>query len=80
MNKIMCQVNYSHLTLSTFNEAGSLKVCVKFDFLHKLESMCETKVTTMEMTDCIIFDAMTVIQILPVPSKTKNVTFVGMAE
>ena len=47
--------------------------------MHKLESMCEAKVTNMETTDCIIFDAMAVIQKLPVPSKTVNVTFVDMA-
>ena len=48
--------------------------------MHNFESMCETKVTTMETTDCIIFEAMAEIQMLPVPSKTKNVTFVDMAE
>ena len=31
-------------------------------------------------TDCIIFDAMAVIQMLPVPSKTVKVTFVDMVE
>ena len=41
---------------------------------------CETKVATMETTDCIIFDAMAVIQMLPVPSKTVNLTFVDMDE
>ena len=40
----------------------------------------ETKVATMETTDCIIFDAMVVIQMLPVPSKTVNLTFVDMDE
>ena len=63
-----------------FNEDASLIACVKYDFKHKLENMCETKVATMEMTDCIIFDAMAVIQMLPVPSKTVNLTFVDMAE
>ena len=54
--------------------------CVKSDFMHKLENICETKMTTMETTNCIIFDAMAVIQMLPVPSKTMNITFVDMAE
>ena len=48
--------------------------------MHNFESMCETKVTTMETTDCIKFEAMAEIQMLPVPSKTKNVLFVDMAE
>ena len=34
----------------------------------------------METTDCIIFDAMAVIQMLPVPSKIMNITFNDMAE
>ena len=58
--------------LSIFNEDGSLIACVKSDFMHKLESMCETEVTTMYTTNCIIFDAMAVIQMLPIPSKTVN--------
>ena len=37
--------------LSIFNEDGSLIACVKSDFMRKLESMCETKVTTIETTD-----------------------------
>ena len=41
---------------------------------------CETKMATMETTDCIIFDAMVVIQMLPVPSKTVNLTFVDTDE
>lgn len=40
----------------------------------------ETKVATMETTDAIIFDAMVVIQMLPVPSKTVNLTFIDMDE
>ena len=48
--------------------------------MHKLENMCPTKVATKETTDCIIFDAMAVIQMLPVPSNTVNLTFVDMAE
>ena len=43
-------------------------------------TLCETKVATMETTDCIIFDAVAVIQMLPVPSKTMNLTFVDMDE
>ena len=39
--------------LSIFNEDGLLIVCVKSDFMHKFESMCETKVPTMETTDYI---------------------------
>ena len=42
--------------------------------------MCETKVATMDTIDCIIFDAMVVIQMLPVPSKTVDLTFVDMDE
>ena len=34
----------------------------------------------MEKTDCIIFDAMVVIQMLRAPSKTVNLTFVDMDE
>ena len=41
---------------------------------------CETKVATMETTDYIIFDAMAVIQMLPVPSKTVKLKFVDMDE
>ena len=119
--------------LSMFNEDGSLIACVKSDFLHNFERMCETEVTKMETTHCIIFglnniyfeklshtyvqteqsgfgrklqackdhlpvlyciildvyivyiyciifDAMAVIQVLPVLSKTMNITFVDMAE
>ena len=39
-----------------------------------------TSCTTMETTDCIIFDAMAVIQMLPAPFKIVNVNFVDMAE
>ena len=40
--------------LSMFNEDGSLIACVKSDFLHNFERMCETEVTKMETTHCII--------------------------
>ena len=48
--------------------------------MHKLETMYDGKVTSIASTDCIIFDAMAAIQMLPVPSKTVKVTFFDMAE
>ena len=66
--------------LSIINDDGSMTTCVKSDFMHKLEGMYEDKVTSIGSTDCIIFDAMAVIQMLPVPSKTVRETFVDMVE
>ena len=66
--------------LSIFNEERSFVSCVKSNFMHKLETMYDGKVTSIASTDCIICDAMAAIQMLPVPSKTVKVTFVDMAE
>ena len=66
--------------LCIFNEERSFVSCVKSDFMHKLETMYDGKVTSIASTDCIIFDAMAAIQMLPVPSKTVKVTFIDMAE
>ena len=48
--------------------------------MRKLETMCESKVSTIAAKDCIIVDAIAVIEVLLVPSTMVNVTFVDMTE
>ena len=66
--------------LSIYHEDGSMISCVKSDFMHKLETLHEGKITSVQSPDCIIFDAMAIIQMLPTPSKPGKVTFLDMAE
>ena len=53
---------------------------IKSDFVHKLKSICEGKVTCIEKTECIIFDATALLQMLPVLSITAIVTSVAIVE
>ena len=68
------------VSLGMFNDDGSMISCVKSDFMHKLELLHEDKISSIQSADCIIFDAMAVIQMLATPSKTVQVSFIDMAE
>lgn len=63
-----------------FNDDGSMISCTKSDFMHKLESLHENKIVSVQSADCIIFDAMAIIQMLPMPTRTLKVTFIDMAK
>ena len=48
--------------------------------MHKLGNLHEDKIASIQSPDCIIFDAMAIIEMLPTPSKIIKVSFIDMAE
>ena len=56
-----CVVSFVPVPLSIFNEDGSMISCVKSDFLHKLGTLHEDKIGSIQSPDCIIFDAMAIL-------------------
>ena len=57
-----------------------MTACIKSDFVHKLKSISKGKVTRIEKTEYIIFDATGFIQMLSVLSKTDKVASVAIVE
>ena len=66
--------------LSMFSDDGSMISCTKSDFMRKLESLLENKIVSIQSADCIIFDAMATIQMLPLPTQTLKISFSDMAK
>ena len=67
-------------SLSMFSDDGSMISCTKSDFMCKLESLLENKIVSIKSADCIIFDAMATIQMLPLPTQTLKISFSDMAK
>ena len=53
---------------------------IKSDFIHLLKSISEGKVACIEKTECIIFDAIDLIEMLPILSKMAKLTSVAIVE
>ena len=66
--------------LIMFSDDGSMISCTKSDFMRKLESLLENKTVSIHSADCIIFDAMATIQMLPLPTQTLEISFSDMAK
>ena len=63
----------AHVPLSLFSDDESMMSCKKSDFLEKLENLAgsENILRSIEPPDCIVFDGMATIQMLPAPTDTK---------
>ena len=70
----------AHVLLSLFSDDESMMSCKKSDFLEKLENLAgsENILRSIEPPDCIVFDGMATIQMLPAPTDTKD-TYQQMA-
>ena len=66
--------------LSMCSDDGSMISCTKSDFMRKLESLLANKIVSIQSADCIIFDAMATIQMLPLPTQTLTISFSAMAK
>ena len=68
--------------LSLFCDNGNIGTTKKSDFLEKLESLTEPDTvlrTAPEGADCIVFDGMAIVQMLPIPTTAAKPTYDDMA-
>ena len=74
-------VSFVPVLPSIFNEDGSMISCVKYDFMHKLGILHEDKIGSIQSLDCIIFDAMAILNTnAPNAFQTVKLSFIDMAE
>ena len=65
---------------SMFNDDKSMLSCTKSDCMHKLESLHENDIISVQSADCIIFNAMAIMQMLHFPMWTLKVSVTDMAK
>ena len=66
--------------ISMFNDDKSMLSCTNSDCMHKLESLHENDIISVQSADCIIFNAMTIMQMLHFPMWTLKVSITDMAK